>query len=195
MNPLLLILAVDKPLEKTILETFRIETECVIPYIEKFPNSTGDISKICLERAEKKALKVSKRSPHAIIVGVDSQILIDGKKIENHENEIEAFNQLQELSGKTLSYLSCFAIIDGSRNKYISDTKTTNYTLRDFDDKEIRRIIEENQGKIDTIFNPVEQAFKTYIFEETNGDPYHYLGIPLATIIKTLREEFNLPIV
>jgi len=109
-----LILASTSPRRREVLALLGLPFEAIAPGFDEVPSSDRLIEEEVLEFAAGKAASVAEDNPGSIIIGSDTMILIDGKKIGKPDGIADARQMLRALSGKVHRIFTSVAIVDGS---------------------------------------------------------------------------------
>lgn len=139
--------------------------------------------------ALEKALAVSSRHPHALVIGSDQMATIDGVhaigKPGDHEN---ARAQLRAASGRTLRFhtaLACVRGADGFRAQTIAETHVRFRTLGDDEIERYLRI----ERPYDVAGAAKAEGLGIALLDAIEGDdPTALIGLPLIALARILRE-------
>ncbi|MFX1569734.1 MAG: Maf family protein, partial [Promethearchaeota archaeon] len=127
-------------------ETFTTEID-----EEKYKLVIRDEIELVKELAKAKALfakkKLINQKENAIIVGADTVVVLDGKIIGKAQNEMEAFEILKEMMGRTHKLITGIAITEIKTSKIIVDSDITFVEFLELSDEEIRNYIKTNEWK------------------------------------------------
>lgn len=88
-----------------------------LPFTTESPNiderrQVGETPKATARRlARQKALKVFKDHPHAIVIGADQVLDLDGQALGKPGSHVAAIEQLTRLSGKKVTFYSALAVV------------------------------------------------------------------------------------
>jgi septum formation protein len=111
-----LVLASASPRRREILAGLGIEFEVVVPQVEEL--SRGEPAAAVLENARRKARAGLASRPEATVLGVDTDVALDGRLLGKAADEDGARERLLALSGRTHEVLSgvCLASAQGERD-------------------------------------------------------------------------------
>ena len=104
-----LVLASRSPQRSAILTQLGIPFEAVPADVEE--SGDGDPWAAVLANARRKARAVAERMPDRDVLGVDTEVLVDGGLLGKPEDEGHARRHLQTLSGRTHEVLSGVALV------------------------------------------------------------------------------------
>ena len=137
--------------------------------------------------AEAKAVDVSARNPHAIVIGAD-QVLALGSKVYTKPSSIEECRQhLLELRGKSHKLISSVACAQGGLIQW-SHTDEALLRMRLFSDRFLQWYLDEiGNDCMSTVGGYKIEGLGLQLFEEVNGDHFTILGLPLIPLLRQLR--------
>ena len=105
-----IILASRSPQRQALLSALGLEFDVAEPAIEEL--TEGDPRELVLENARWKAAAVAaKAKPGAVVIGGDTEVVIDGEVLGQPENEAEARRHLERLSGRDHRVLGGLALL------------------------------------------------------------------------------------
>ena len=134
-----------------------------------------------------KAESVAKNFEDAIIISADTFVSFQNKVIGKPHTEEKAKITLRTLSGNTHSVFTGFTIIDTKKDKSISKVVETKVTFKELSDEMIDDYIRNG--------NPLKYAgsytlgdIMDKFIEKIEGDSSNIIGLPVDTVMKTLKE-------
>ncbi len=134
-----------------------------------------------------KAHAVAENLSSGIVVGADSMICFNGKRIGKPKSKEEAKKILSELSGKTNYALTGVTIIDLNKNKEVSFCETTEVLFDNLTEEEIQWYVNHEEHILDRAGYSL--AGKTAIFiPQIKGDYYNVLGMPICRLYKEINK-------
>lgn len=134
-----------------------------------------------------KAATVSKgMREHSLIIGADSEVVIDGQALGKPNSKKEAREMLERLSGKEHRVYTGICIINTQTGNVYSDVQKTKIRFRNLVSREIERIIEDKD------VTDWAGAYKIqdhhWLFHSIDGSYTNVVGLPLEKLIPLLRE-------
>jgi len=124
-----LVLASASPRRRELLGLLGLEFEVVPAGVAEI--SAGDPPVIVVENALRKARAVAGSRSGAVVLGVDTDVVCDGRLLGKPGDDGDATARLRALAGRTHEVLSGIALIAGGREE--SDLVRTAVTFRDLD--------------------------------------------------------------
>jgi septum formation protein len=175
-----LVLASTSPQRQAILTQLRIPFEVVTPSFEELPG-TGP-----LERAAGKARSVDGGARP--VLGVDTEVLLDGFLLGKPVNAAEAQEMLASLAGRSHEVVSglCLRTSDWEELESV----TTLVTFRQLTQRDLAAYVEagEWEGRAGAY---AIQGFGASLVERIDGDFLNVVGLPAALLLRLLGERFG----
>jgi septum formation protein len=138
--------------------------------------------------AESKARVVSEIYPDQWVIGADTIVLIDNKVLGKPGSNGEAREMLLRLSGKTHQVLTGYCVCCKSRNRFFSETVTTDVRFKDLSSAEIEWYIQTGEP-FDKAGSYAIQGLGTFIVKRINGSYTNVVGLPVCEIVEILINE------
>lgn len=145
-------------------------------------------SLVALTLAKAKAQDVSTRHPHALVLGSDQTLSVQGTVFHKPDGMEGAKRHLTVLSGKT-HYLNS-GVAMALRGKIVWEhLSIARLTMRelsgDFIDRHLQRV---GQRVLSSVGAYQYEGEGVQLFEEIDGDYFTIVGLPLLPVLKELRE-------
>ena len=188
------ILASKSPRRVEILEKIVKEFEVVQSnFDENTIDFKGDIEKYVKDLSRNKAIEVSKRlNEPSIVIAADTVVFQDGKVLEKHKNEEDAFSMLSSLSGNTHKVYSGICLINTYDDTVVTDCDCTEVRFSELNHRQIRNYI--NSGEpMDKAGAYGIQGLGGAFVEGIKGCYYNVMGLPLNKLYKAL-ENYDITI-
>lgn len=182
-----IILASTSPYRKLLLERFPVTFDTVAPETDERP-LPGETPELLVRRlALAKCRSVSKRFPDALVIGSD-QVAECGGRIAGKPGTAErARQQLLSFSGRTVNFLSAYAIERRASGFLREGMVPTAVVFRDLSTDEIVRYLEQDTP-LDCAGSFRSEAAGTALLERmSSDDPSAIMGLPLIEIAECLR--------
>lgn len=195
LNPL--ILASSSPRRKHLLAQIGLPFHPVTSSVIEEDFNEDPVQTSCF-LAEKKASAVRPRFKTSWILGADTVVVIDNKMLGKPEDDKEAGEMLNLLSGREHRVITGFCILSPSGRPIHSEAVTTRVLVKKLTRQEIKDYIRtgEPYGKAGSY---AVQGIGAFMVEGISGSYTNVVGLPVCTLIKALisvgaLESFPLPI-
>ena len=172
-----LVLASTSPQRQAILTQLRIPFEVVAPSFEELPGTSP------LERAAGKARSVD--GGGRSVLGVDTEVLLDGRLLGKAASADEARAMLVSLAGRSHDVVSGLCL--RTRDWEELESVTTVVTFRRLTSRELDAYVEagEWEGRAGAY---AIQGFGASLVERIDGDFLNVVGLPGALLLRLLAE-------
>jgi septum formation protein len=186
-----LILASRSPRRREILGWLGLEFETVDPDVAEL-TSGDDPEGLVLENARLKAIagfEVAGEPEDAMVLGVDTDVFVDGRMLGQPADRAEAEERLRVLSGREHEVLSgvCLigpraANIPGAPLRERSGLSRSAVTFRDLDDATLKAYLdsEEWRGRAGGY---AIQGLGSMLIEKVEGDFSNVVGLPIPVLL------------
>jgi MAF protein len=184
-----IILASASKQRLTIFKTLGIEFEVVPSNIDEQQIQAKDV----LERAEKiaraKAKAVIVEHPDAIVIAADTYAYLDGQILEKPDNNQQAKQMLQKLSGNEFLALTGFCYLDITKKIDFSIVKQIKVKCRKITDAQMDHYIKtEPVTTWSAAFSPAYPAGASLIAEVNGSFNGFTYGLPVEELISLLEK-------
>ena len=175
-----LVLASTSPQRRAILEQLRIPFEAVSPDFDETPGTSP------LERAAGKARSVPLLDGRPVL-GVDTEVLLDGELFGKPETADDAARMLGALSGRTHDVVSGLCLRTEEWEELREET--TRVTFRQLTNPELARYVGagEWEGRAGGY---AVQGLGAALVARIDGDYLNVVGLPAAALIEVLVARF-----
>ncbi|OGQ70348.1 MAG: septum formation protein Maf [Deltaproteobacteria bacterium RIFCSPLOWO2_12_55_13] len=181
-----LILASTSPRRREILELLGLPFEVIAPGFDELASSDRPVEDEVLDFALGKAASVARDNPNSIVIGSDTMILINAKKVGKPDGIADAKQILRSLSGKTHRIFTSVAIVDGSGGPGLRMVEEVSVKMRDYSEKEIEDYLSCNES-LDKAGAYSIQGRGRALIESIDGDYLAAVGLPLKPIADYLK--------
>ncbi len=189
-----LILASTSPRRREILALLGLPFEVIPPSFNEHAVSNRIVEDEVLDLALGKAESVARDNPKSIVIGSDTMILIDAKKIGKPNGIANAKQILRTLSGKTHRILTSVAILDSLGGPGLRVIKEVSVLMRDYSEKEIEEYLTCNES-LDKAGAYSIQGKGRALIESIQGDYLAAVGLPIKPIADYFRvQEISFPL-
>jgi septum formation protein len=173
------VLASTSPQRRAILEQLRIPFEAVAPSFDEAPGTSP------LDRAIGKAHSVP--VDDRPVLGVDTEVLLDGELLGKPEDETAAEAMLEALAGRTHEVVSGLCL--RTRAWEERRTETTCVTFRTLTPRDLAHYVAagEWEGRAGGY---AIQGLGASLVERIEGDFLNVVGLPAAVLVELLATRF-----
>lgn len=183
----LIILASTSPRRKEILSKSGLRFKTVASDYEEDMNAKLPPLELAKFLSKGKAQAVAKRYRNHIIIGADTFITLGKNLLGKPNTAARAKRMLKQISGKSLSVITGFTIIDTGLGKSMSRAVETKVYIKKLTDKEINNYVKTNEpiGKAGAF---AIQELGTVIVRKIEGDYFNVMGLPLFDLTQALKK-------
>lgn len=177
-----LILASASPRRREILAGLGLEFEVVVPEVEEL--SEGEPGEVVVENALRKAragAALAQAGEGDLVLGVDTDVVLDGRVLGKPRNEGEARERLEALAGREHEVLSGVALVDGGGER--TALASSAVTFRPLSGSDIERYIASGEWR-DRAGGYAIQGLGSTLVESLHGDFSNVVGLPLKTLLE-----------
>lgn len=184
-----LILASTSPFRKAILDKLGIDFDTASPETDETALTNESPQQLVERLSIAKAKAISDKVSDALVIGSDQISVINGEVIGKPHTHENAVKQLQDASGKTVTFYTGLCLYNSITQQYQSEVVPFNVVFRDLDDQLI-----ENYLRKEKPYNCAgsfkSEALGIVLFEKLEGDdPNTLMGLPLIRLVKMLEKE------
>jgi septum formation protein len=181
----------------------------VVPDVEELRE--GDPEKVVVENARRKAragleeVRHGEQSPGLVVLGVDTDVAVDGRLLGKASTEDEARERLQALSGRTHDVLSGVVLLgigalvpDSGTNASTTAEDADSFgersgvarsyvTFKHLDDGTLSRYLKSGEWR-DRAGAYAIQGLGAILVDELRGDFSNVVGLPLSLLLNLAPE-------
>lgn len=182
-----IILASQSPrrqqLLKEIIDDFSVEIREVD---EIYPEHLHDEEiAIYLSKLKSDAFELERPSENLIITA-DTIVCIDGEVLGKPKGQIDAFNMLKRLNGRTHSVITGVTI--KTLHKTVSFSDTTNVTFHQLSDEELHYYVDKCHPFDKAGSYGIQEWFGYVGIQKMEGEFYNVMGLPLHLLYRELKK-------
>lgn len=127
-----------------------------------------------------KAQDIAGKNKDGVVIGSDTIVVINHKVLNKPATKEEAFSMLSELSGRTHTVFTGFALVDVKSKKFYIDYEKTDVAFRRLTDAEITDYIATGSPMDKAGAYGIQDDFGAVFVEKISGCYYTVVGFPLA---------------
>lgn len=185
MKPI--ILASASPRRKELLEKLGLQFQAVPANYKEDMKAKLKPVELAKALSKGKAESVASQYKNHIIIAADTFIALKDASLGKPSNDADAVKMLKKISGKTLSVITGFTIIDTPSNKKLSKVTETKVSIKKLTEEEIKGYVktQEPLGKAGAF---AIQGKGAIIVKKIDGDFFNVMGLPLFDLSESLKK-------
>jgi septum formation protein len=178
-----LLLASRSPQRRAILDQLGIPFEVVVPEWEELAG--GKPTETVRANARGKARSVAGMAGERPVLGVDTEVVLDGRVFGKAEYETEAEAMLEALGGRTHEVVSGLCLVTPGWE--VVEHEVTRVAFRPLDARDLAAYVAlgEWQGRAGAY---AVQGRGAALVERIEGDYLNVVGLPAALLVRLLAE-------
>ena len=186
-----IILASKSPRRREILENTKVRFSIEESQIDEVIKLNELPKETVMRLAYEKALDVANRNRNSLVIGADTIVVINDTILGKPKDDIEAFNMLKLLSGKTHYVITGFALINLSLDKKIIDCQVSQVTFKELSEQCIKDYLQTKES-LDKAGAYGIQGYGGLLVENIQGDYFNIVGLPISKISDYLKDHFDI---
>lgn len=186
-----IILASKSPRRREILENAKVRFSIEESQIDEVIKLNELPKETVMRLAYEKALDVANRNRNSLVIGADTIVVINDTILGKPKDDIEAFNMLKLLSGKTHYVITGFALINLSLDKKIIDCQVSQVTFKELSEQCIKDYLQTKES-LDKAGAYGIQGYGGLLVENIQGDYFNIVGLPISKISDCLKDHFDI---
>jgi septum formation protein len=182
-----LLLASTSPRRRAILEQLAIPFEVIAPRYEEELAQGVDAVELVRMHAREKARSVADDAAGRPVLGVDTDVVLDGRIYGKPQDATDAEVMLEELSGKTHVVVSGLCLLTSAWE--VVEDEATLVTFRRLTARDLAAYIAtgEWEGRAGAY---AIQGRGAGLVQRLEGDYLNVVGLPAALLVRVLAERF-----
>jgi septum formation protein len=182
-----LLLASRSPQRRAILEQLGIPFDVIEPRYEEHAPEVADAVEVVREHAQGKARSVADEAGERPVLGVDTEVVLQGLIFGKPADATEAEQMLEELSGKTHVVMSGLCLLTPGWE--VVEHEGTRVTFRELTARALAAYVAtgEWEGRAGAYAIQGRGAALVCAIE---GDYLNVVGLPAALLVRLLAERF-----
>jgi septum formation protein len=190
-----LILASASPRRRELLSALGIAFEVVVPNVEEL--TAGDPAKIVLENARRKAAAVVEAAPPgSLVLGADTEVVLDGRALGKPDSAAGARARLLMLSGRTHPVLGGVVLLAADLHAEgppaRSGVARSEVTFRELDERTVEAYVSSGEWQ-DRAGGYAIQGLGSMLVDRVEGDFSNVVGLPIRLLSDLAPELFAPP--
>jgi nucleoside triphosphate pyrophosphatase len=182
-----LLLASTSPRRSAILEQLAVPFEVIAPRYEEEPAQGVDAVELVRTHAREKARSVADEASGRPVLGVDTDVVLDGRIYGKPQDATDAEVMLEELSGKTHVVVSGLCLLTAAWE--VVEDEATLVTFRRLTPRDLAAYVAtgEWEGRAGAY---AIQGRGAGLVQRIEGDYLNVVGLPAALLVRVLTERF-----
>lgn len=180
-----LVLGSSSPYRKELLERLTVQFITYSPEIDETVLKGEKPRDVALRLSILKAQAIAAKCPGSVVIGCDQVLELDGKPLGKPGNYERAYQQLSDMSGKTVVFHSALTVIDANGNIQSAVVPTT-LTLRKLPPEAIRAYLLKEEPYSCAGSAKIEKLGIALISHFDSPDPTAIIGLPLIELTTML---------
>ena len=186
-----LILASASPRRREILAGLGVEFDLVVPNVTEI--AVGEPEQMVLENARRKATAGARLAgTGSVVMGVDTDVFIDGAALGKPGDRGEARERLERLAGRTHEVISAVVLLgpldDGSEPAPLrSGTATTRVTFGAPSEEMLESYLDSGEWR-DRAGAYAIQGLGSILVARVEGDVSNVIGLPVGVLLELAPE-------
>ena len=182
-----IILASTSPRRKEILSLIGIKFQTVASNYEEDMELKMKPTELAKFLSKGKAQALARKYPKHIIIGADTFVVLNNKLLGKPTSKSDAKRMLTQISGKKLTIITGFTIINTESNKSISKAVQTKAYIKKLTPTEIDNYIKTKEP-LDKAGAFAIQGIGSMLIKKIEGDFFSAVGIPLFSLAQELKK-------
>jgi septum formation protein len=179
--PRRIVLASASPRRRELLRLIAPDFEALAPDVPEL--TVGDPREVVLENARRKALAGAEAAPDALVVGCDTEVVLDGEVLGKPTDERGARARLERLSGRTHEVLSGVAVAAGGAVE--TDVARTAVTFRALGESDVAGYVTSGEWR-DRAGGYAIQGLGSALVDRVEGDLSNVIGLPIPALSRMI---------
>jgi septum formation protein len=193
-----LVLASASPRRREILSALRVPFEVVVHEVEELTDGVPE--EVVVENARRKAAAglraAAEAAEGATALGVDTEVVLDGRLLGKAAGRTEAREHLEALGGRTHTVLSGIVLHGAARSRgepvERSGVALTEVTFRELDRTTLETYLASGEWQ-DRAGAYAIQGLGSILVERVEGDFSNVVGLPVRLLLELAPELLGLP--
>jgi septum formation protein len=185
-----LLLASISPQRREILRQLDIPFDAVEPSYKETPANElkgSDPLIVVLSHSQGKARSVLDLADDRPVLGVDTEVVIDGELLGKPADAAEAEAMLERLSGRTHEVISGLCLVTPAWEEVHHET--TRVTFRSLDARDLAHYVGSREWEHRAGGYAI-QGLGASLVERIEGDYLNVVGLPAALLVRVLADRF-----
>lgn len=181
-----IILASSSPRRSELLKNLGVEFELASGNVLERPHPDEAPSDYITRIARAKVMAVARQRESGLIIGADTEVVLDGQILGKPEDESDAKRMLNRLSGRWHAVMTGVALYDAATKQEVADFDKTLVKFATLTPKEVEWYVKTGEP-MDKAGAYGIQGLGGLFVEEIAGNYYNVVGLPLPLVYRLAR--------
>ncbi len=184
-----IILASSSEYRRQLLQKLLIPFNSISPKIDETALDGERPHQTALRLAQEKAQKIGAEYPHALVIGCDQVVTLDGIELGKPMNHQNATKQLQMMRGREVTFHSALCLYNAATGNMQAEVVPYLVRFRQLTDAQIENYLNKEQP-YQCAGSAKSEGLGIALMERMIGeDPNALIGLPLIKLITMLQNE------
>jgi septum formation protein len=178
-----LILASSSPRRRELLAkagfTFDVHAADIDESLHAAEQPKDYVQRLALEKAQ----TIAASHPHAVVLGADTTVVLEGEVLGKPTDHADAERMLRLLSGRTHQVYTGLAVVRGSEHRI--HVETTDVVFRSITDEELKTYLASGDA-MDKAGAYGIQGYAARWIPRIEGNYFNVVGLPLSAVVELL---------
>ena len=185
-----LVLASSSPRRKELLQAAGLDFLTDPATGLEIHDPSLDLATLVTTNARAKALEVAARHPHAVVLGADTLVWLEGRALGKPRDKADAHRMLRALSGRVHEVATGVHLAQMEPRRQAEFHEITRVRFRVYDD----RVIEEYAETVEVMDKAGAYALQErgeLLVESVEGSRSNVIGLPVERTLAALKHHFG----
>lgn len=173
-----------------MLENLGLDVKVVSADVEEKVEGSPPPPLMVQELALMKGAAAARTLRSGLVLSADTLVFSETEALGKPRDAAHAKEMLRRLSGKTHLVYTGICVIDAGTGKSATDFSVTEVVFRPLEEREIDRYIQSGEP-FDKAGGYGIQGLGSLLVEKIQGDYFNVVGLPLVTLNRLLKAEFD----
>jgi septum formation protein len=141
----------------------------------------------CVRLARAKAVAAARKGEEALVLGADTEVVVDGQVLGKPRDDREAEAMLARLSGRTHRVITALALLRGPDGAIFTGVEETSVRFIPLTPGDIQALVVSGEAA-DKAGAYGIQGSASVVVDRIEGDYYNVVGLPLARLRRVIGE-------
>ena len=180
-----LVLASKSPQRRALLEALGLEFETQSPDVDE--QTEGEPRELVVRNATRKAEAVAGDHPDALVIAGDTEVVIDREVLGQPEDEAQAREHLERLSGAEHHVLGGLALLGPDDDEPRTGVDVATVAFRELDERLLSAYLASGEWR-GRAGSYAIQGLGSALVDIVRGDVSNVIGLPVGLLIRLAPE-------